>query len=152
MQDRIENDLKQAMLAGDKAKAETLRGLKSAIWNETIAQGAKDKGLSDEQIQKVLARETKKRQEAADLYKQGGNIQKAEAELAEKQIIEAYLPEQASEAEIEAAVVEAIAATGASSPADMGKVIGAVRSKLGASADGAVIAKIAKDKLTNGKS
>lgn len=148
MQDKIDSDLKAAMLAGDKAKAETLRGLKSAIWNETIAQSAQDQGLNDEQIQKVLAREAKKRQEAADLYKQGGNSERAEAELAEKTIIKQYLPEQASEAEIEAAVAEAIATTGASSPADMGKVIGAVRAKLGATADGATIARITKEKLS----
>lgn len=148
MQEQIDKDLKEAMLAGDKSKAETLRGLKSAIWNETIAQGAQEQGLSDEQIQKVLAREAKKRQEAADLYKQGGSSEKAQAELAEKVIIEEYLPEQASEAEIEAAVTEAIAATGASSPADIGKVIGAIRAKLGAAADGAVIARIAKEKLS----
>lgn len=147
MQEKIDSDIKTAMLAGDKAKAETLRGLKSAILNETIAQNAKEKGLNDEQIQKVLAGEAKKRQEAADLYKQGGNNTKAEAELAEKQIIEAYLPEQVSDDEIATAVEEAIASTGASTTADMGKVIGAVRAKFGASADGATIARIAKEKL-----
>lgn len=147
MLEKIEKDLKEAMLAGDKTKAETLRGLKSAILNETIAQGAKEQGLNDEQIQKVLSREAKKRQEAADLYKQGGNNEKAEAELTEKNLIDAYLPEQVSEAEIEAAVAEAISTTGASSAADMGKVIGAVRAKFGAAADGSTIARIAKTKL-----
>lgn len=147
MQDKIDSDIKAAMLAGDKPKAETLRGLKSAILNEAIALGAKDEGLNDEQIQKVLAREAKKRQEAADLYEQGGDNERAEAELAEKQIIGAYLPEPVSDAEIDAAVKEAVVATGASSPADMGKVIGAVRAKFGASADGATIARIAKEQL-----
>lgn len=147
MQEQIEKDIKTAMLAGDKTKAETLRGLKNAILNEIIAQNVRDTGLDDEQVQKVLAREAKKRTEAAELYKQGGNSQKAEAELSEKAIIDAYLPEQASEEDIAAAVKEAITTTNASSAADMGKVIGAVKGKLGASADGATIARIAKEHL-----
>ncbi len=151
MEDKLNADIKAAMLAGDKVKAEALRGLKSAILNEAIAQNARDVGLGDEQIQKVLAKEAKKRQEAADLFKQGGNNEKAEAELAEKALIEQYLPEQVSETEIEAAVKEAIASTGASTAADMGKVIGAVRAKFGASADGSTIARIAKENLSDGK-
>ena len=146
MQDQIENDLKQAMLAGDKTKAETLKTLKNALQYEAINLGSKDK-LTDEQVQKVLAREAKKRQETADIYKNAGVTERAEVELAEKVIIEQYLPQQASEADIQAAVKEAIAATGASSVADMGKIIAVVRAKLGASADGATIANIAKDKL-----
>lgn len=144
---KIDSDIKAAMLAGDKPKVETLRGIKSAIQNEAIAQGVKDQGLNDEQIQKVLTREAKKRQEAADLYRQGGNHDRATAEMDEKAIIEVYLPEQASEEDTAAAVKEAISSTGAASVADMGKVIGAVRSKLGAAADGATIARITKEQL-----
>jgi uncharacterized protein YqeY len=96
MQDQIDKDLKTALLAGDKAKVETLRGLKNALQYEAVAIGSKDRSLTDEQIQKVLAREAKKRQEAADLYKQGGNQPRADAELAEKAIIDGYLPEQLS--------------------------------------------------------
>lgn len=147
MQEKIDSDIKAAMLAGDKPKAETLRGLKSAILNEAIAQGVKDKGLDDEQIQKVLVKEAKKRQEAADLYRQGGNSERATSEMDEKEIIDSYLPEQASENDIAAAVKEAIASTGAASAADMGKVIGAVKAKLGAAADGATIARITKEHL-----
>lgn len=148
MQEQIDKDLKQALLAGDKAKAETLRGIKSALLNEMISQGTRDSGLSDEQIQKILARESKKRQEAADLYKQGGSEERASAELAEKVIIDAYLPEQLSEAEIAKLVDEQIAATGAAGPTDMGKVIGAVKAQAGSSADGALIARLAKEKLS----
>lgn len=144
---KIDSDIKAAMLAGDKPKVETLRGIKSAIQNEAIAQGVKDQGLNDEQIQKVLTREAKKRQEAADLYRQGGNHDRATAEMDEKAIIEVYLPEQASEEDTAAAVKEAISSTGAASVADMGKVIAAVRAKLGASVDGATIARITKEQL-----
>ncbi len=148
MLEQIDRDIKNAMLSGDKLKAETLRGLKSAILNETIAQGAKDSGLSDEQIQKVLGREAKKRQEAADLYARGGSAERAEAELAEKAIIDSYLPEQVDDSVIVAAVSEEIAKLDSPQLSDMGKVIGAVKAKLGASADGATIARIAKEKLS----
>jgi len=145
--DEIEADLKTALLAGDKSKVETLRGLKSAILNEVIAKNARETGLSDEQIQQVLGRESKKRQEAADLYKQAGEQARADAELSEKSVIDAYLPAQLPEEEVAKAVEAAISELNASSVADMGKVIGAVRTKLGASADGAVIARLAKAKL-----
>jgi len=147
MQEQIESDLKAALLAGDKSKVETLRGLKSAILNEAIAQGTKDSGLSEEQMQKVLARESKKRAEAADLYKKGGNNERAEAELAEKALIDGYLPEQVDESQITAAVDEEISKIEAPSISDMGKIIGAVKVKLGAAADGATIARIVKEKL-----
>jgi uncharacterized protein YqeY len=148
MQEQIDQDLKQALLGGDKAKAETLRGLKSALLNEAIAQNARDSGLSDEQTQKVLARESKKRQEAADLYKQGGSAERAAAELAEKTIIDAYLPEQLSEAEIAKLVDEEINKAGSPGPQDMGRIIGAVRGRAGAAADGAAIARLVKEKLS----
>ena len=147
MQQKIEQDIKTAMLAGDKAKAELLRGLKSAILNETISLQAKDSGLTDEQIQKVLAREAKKRAEAAELYKTGGSKERAEAELAEKAIIDSYLPEQASEDDIKKTVSEEVAKLESPTQADMGKIIGAVRGRLGAGADGATIAKLVKEKL-----
>jgi len=136
------------MLAGDKAKAETLRGIKAAILNEAVAQNVRDTGLNDDAIQKILAKESKKRQEAADLYKQGGSEDRARAELAEKVIIDAYLPEQMGEDEIAKLADEAIAATGATGLQDMGKVIGAVKAKAGNTADGSVIARIVKDKLS----
>jgi uncharacterized protein YqeY len=147
MQEQMERDLKAALLAGDKAKAETLRGIKSALLNEAISQGARDSGLSDEQIQNVLAKESKKRQEAADLYKQGGAPDRASAELAEKVIIDAYLPEPLSEAEVAKIVDEQIAKAGNPTIQDMGRIIGAVRGRIQGPADGALIAKLVKDKL-----
>ena len=147
MQEQIEKDLKEALLAGDKAKVETLRGLKAAILNEAVAQNARDTGLADADIQKILAKESKKRQEAADLYKQGGSDERASQELAEKAIIDNYLPEQMDEAEIAKLADEAIAATGAAGMQDMGKVIAAVKAKTGGAADGSVIARIVKEKL-----
>lgn len=147
MQDKINQDLKQALLSGDKAKTETLRNLKSALQNEAIAQNARDTGLADDQIQKVLARESKKRQEAADLYKQGGSEDRASAELAEKAIIDLYLPEQMGEPEIAKLVDEEIAKVDQPTMQDMGRIIGAVRGRAGPTADGAIIARLVKEKL-----
>jgi uncharacterized protein len=148
MQDKIEQDLKQALLSRDKPKTETLRNLKSSLLNEAIAQGTRDSGLSDEQIQKILARESKKRQEAADLYQKGGAPDRASAELAEKSIIDAYLPEQLGEEAVAKVVDEEIAKAGSPDMQQMGQIIGAVRGRLGGRADGALIAKLVKDKLS----
>lgn len=148
MQQQIDKDLKQALLAGDRAKTETLRGLKSALLNEAIAQNARDTGLSDEQIQKILSKESKKRQEAADLYKQGGSPERASTELAEKAIIDAYLPDQMGEEQVSVIVDEEIAKAGSPTMHDMGKIIGAVRDRTAGQADGGLIAKLVKEKLS----
>lgn len=148
MQQQIESDLKAALLAGDKAKAETLRNIKSALLNEAISQGARETGLSDEQIQKILAKESKKRQEAADLYQKGGAADRASAELAEKTIIDTYLPEQMGEVEVAKIVDEEIAKAGSPTMQDMGRIIGAVRDRTAGQADGALIAKLVKERLS----
>src|SRR5690606_6043418 len=110
-------------------------------------KGVRDKGLSDEEITELLSKEAKKRQESADLYKQGGREDREKAELAEKKIIEGYLPEQLSEDEISAAVDEAIKSTGASSMQQMGQVMAKVREATKGQADGGTIARIVKEKL-----
>jgi uncharacterized protein YqeY len=147
LEQKIEADLKTAMLAKDSQKVITLRGLKSALLNVKIAEGKRDSGLTDEEVEKVLAKEAKKRQESADLYKQGGDESRAEAELAEKAIIDAYLPEQLGEAEVAAIVDQVVAETGASGQQAMGQVIGAVRTRTKGAADGALIARLTKEKL-----
>lgn len=147
MQEQIERDLKAALLAGDKQKAETLRGLKSALLNEMISLNARDSGLNDEQVQKILARESKKRAEAADLYNKAGASEREQAELQEKAIIDAYLPAQLSEEEVAAKVKDEVAKLDNPTMADMGPVIGAVRNQLGPQADGALIARLVKSAL-----
>lgn len=144
---KIEQDLKTALLAGDAQRVSVLRGLKSVLLNEKVAKGKRDSGLTDDEVLPILSKEAKKRQESADLYKQGDDEARQQAELSEKKIIEEYLPEQLSEDEVAQLVDEAIQQTGASEQKDMGKVIGAVRAKAGAQADGAVIARLAKEKL-----
>lgn len=147
MIEQIQSDLKSSMLAGDKAKVETLRGLKNALQYEAVALKTKVEDLTDEQIQKVFAREAKKRQEAADIYTNASETGRSEKELSEKAVIDAYLPEQLDEATIKVAVEAEIAKLDNPSMQDMGKVIGAVKAKLGGSADGATVARLVKEGL-----
>lgn len=147
LKEQIDQDLKQAMLAGDKPLVMTLRSLKGAILNVEVAEGSRETGLPDERIMDLLVKEAKKRQESANLYKQGGSEERAAVELAEKAVIERYLPARLEEAEIASMVDEIIASTGASGMQAMGQVIGAVKQKAGASADGAIVARIVKEKL-----
>lgn len=145
---RIDQDLKTALLAGDKVLATTLRGLKSVILYAEVAKGSREEGLPDDQIILLLSKEVKKRQESADLYKQGGNEEKAAAELTEKKVIEQYLPAQMPDDELSKLIDEAIAQVGASGPAAMGQVIGLVKQKTAGQADGSRIAQLVKERLS----
>ncbi len=144
---QLQDDVKAAMLAGDSVRLETLRGLKSVILYAEVAAGKRDEGLDDDAIQALFAKEAKKRQESADLYRQGGSPERADKELAEKTIIETYLPPQLSEAELRQIIDEVIATQAATGPSAMGAVIGSVKQRVGSSADGGMIAKIVKEKL-----
>ncbi len=84
LKQQIDADLKTAMLAGDKVLVTTLRGLKSVILNVEVAEGSRETGLADDKIISLLQKEAKKRQESADLYLQGGSVERQQAELAEK--------------------------------------------------------------------
>ncbi|MFY9228426.1 MAG: GatB/YqeY domain-containing protein [Candidatus Microsaccharimonas sp.] len=145
---QLDNDLKAALLGGDRFVAEVLRGLKAVILNEEVAQGKRDDGLDDATIEKLIAREVKKRQDSATQYEAAGRPELVEAEKAESKVLEAYLPEQLSEVDIKTAVTEAIATLGVSGPAAMGQVIGAVKGKLGNAADGATVARLVKEALS----
>lgn len=147
IKDQLNSDLKAAMLSGDKVLATTLRGLKGAILNAEIAQGARDIGLSDQEIIVLFSKEAKKRQESANLYIQGNNQIKADAELLEKRVIEQYLPQQISDDELQTIVDEIIESLGGVSKETMGKAIGAVRARVGATADGGRIAAAVKGKV-----
>lgn len=147
LEQQLEQDIKTALLAGDSQKATVLRGLKATLLNIKVATGKRDSGLEDAEVLAAFAKESKKRQESADLYKQGGDQGRADAELAEKALIDAYLPAQLSEAELVKMIDEAIGQTGASGPQAMGQVIGQVKAKAGAAADGSLIARLVKEKL-----
>lgn len=147
LEQQIEQDLKSALLAGEKDKATLLRGLKAKLLDEKIATGKRESGLAEDEVLKVLSKQSKQRQESADLYRQGGNEAGALKEEAEKEIIDGYLPKQLDEAEIVKMIEEAIQQIGATGMQAMGAVIGQVKAKAGPTADGATIAKLVKEKL-----
>jgi uncharacterized protein YqeY len=142
-------DIKTALLGGDRFSASVLRDFKAAVLNEEVAQKKRDEGLSDAEIEKILIREVKKRAESAAIYDGAERPELAQQERAESKVLEAYLPEQVSESDIKVAVDQAIIATGATNSAQMGQVIGAVKSQLGNSADGGTIARLVKDALAS---
>jgi uncharacterized protein YqeY len=147
MLEQIERDIKTALLAGDKTKVETLKTVKSALQYEAVSKSVKPNELTDEQVQVVLSRESKKRQEAANLYKNAGEQERADKEFIEKELIDTYLPEQLSEEEVEGVIKEEISKLDNPSVKDMGKIIGAVKVRTGGAADGAVIARLVKRNL-----
>ncbi len=149
LKQRITDDTKAALLGGDRFVGETLRNLKAAILNEEVATGRREDGLDDTEIEKVIAREVKKRAESARLYRDNGRPELAEPEEKEAEVLKAYLPEQLSEEKIREMVKQAIDQTSASGPAAMGQVIGVVKQAAGNTADGALVARIVKEELSN---
>jgi uncharacterized protein YqeY len=147
LKEQIAADFKTAMLARDSFSTELLSGLKAAILNEEVAKGVRDEGLSDDSIEQLIAREVKKRDEAAGLYDQGGNQASADKERREAEELKAYLPEQMSAEDLQKLVDETVAELKPEGMKDMGRVIGAVKAKAGNSADGALIANLVKTSL-----
>ena len=150
LEEQINQDLKSALLNGDKLKVETLRGLKSVLLYAKVAGGSRDQAMDDAAVQQLFAKEVKKRQESIDLYAKGGNDAMAEKESAEKAIIEAYLPAQLSEAAINELIESVVSELGATDMSAMGKIIAAVKDKSQGAADGAVIARLVKERLSRG--
>lgn len=147
LKQQIDADLKQAMLSGDKTLTTTLRGLKSAILYAEVATGERQQGLDDAAILQLLTKEAKKRQESADLYRQGGSEERAETELREKEVISRYLPTQLTDDELDGIVDEVLSEYDVVSPKLMGPVIAEVKQKVGVAADGARVAVKVKGKL-----
>jgi uncharacterized protein YqeY len=148
LKQQIDSDLKQAMLAGDKTLTTILRGLKSAILYAEVDKGSRVEGLSEPAIIEVLAKESKKRQESADLYAQGGNADRQHAELYEKKVIDAYLPAQLSDEQVNTLIDTAEGQLGKINQQNMGQIIGYVKQKAGPNANGATIANLVKQRIT----
>lgn len=144
IEQQIEQDLKTAMLARDQEKTQTLRGIKSEILYYKVANSKRDSQLDDKEVIMILSKESKKRQESSDLYVQGGNKEKSDKELQEKQLIDHYLPTKISNAELEEIINRVIAGNPDS---NMGQIIGLVRNETLGSAEGGDIARLVKEKL-----
>lgn len=147
LKQRIADDLKAALLGGDRFTGEVLRGLKAAILNEEVAQNKRDEGLDDQEIERVIVKEVKKRNESAALYEQNMREDAAADERREADILGHYLPKQLSETELKTVVDAKVAELGATDVRMMGQVISAVKHDVGNTADGAMIAQLVKEAL-----
>ena len=141
--DQISEDIKAAMKARDKVRLETLRNIKKVFLEAKTAPGANDT-LLDADALKIIAKLAKQGKETAVTYSQAGRQDLADAELAQVEVLESYLPKQLSTEEIEAEVKKIIAEVGASSMKDMGRVMGTASKQLAGKADGRVISEIVK--------
>ena len=129
MRDKITQDIKDAMKAGDRARVDALRLVNAALKDKDIEARGAGKTLTDDDILALLQKMIKSRQESLDIYEKAGRQDLAEKEKSEIAVISAYLPQQLSEAEVAEAVKAAIAEAGASSIKDMGKVVAALKAK-----------------------
>ena len=145
--DKITDDIKSAMKAKDKLTLETLRAIKKELIELKTSKGSSGEVTEDEAV-KVMQKMVKQRNDAAAIYEKQGRADLAEKELAEVKVINRYLPEPMTPEEIEKAIKEIIARTGASSMKDMGKVMGLATKKLAGKADGKEISAIVRSLLS----
>lgn len=141
--DRISDEIKKAMLARQKTRLEALRGIKKEFLEARTAKGANGV-LTDDMAVKIMVRMVKQRKESARIYQENNRPELAEGELAEAAVIEEFLPGQLSPEELEAEIKAIVAETGASSPADMGKVMGIATRRLAGRAEGRAVSETAK--------
>lgn len=144
--DRISEDIKKAMLARDSQTLEALRGIKKEFLEAKTAKGS-DGTLSDEKAVAILAKMMKQRKESAEIYTQQNRPELAAVELAQAGVIEKYMPSRLSPEELTAKVEEIIARVGATSPKEMGKVMGVASKELAGRADGRDISAKVKELL-----
>jgi len=138
---RIESAMRDAMRARDERRTQTLRMAMAAAHNVRIARGGE---LTDADVVDVLTKQVKQRRESIAMYRDAGREERAAAEEAESAILAEFLPQQLSEAEVESLVREAIAETGASSPADLGRVMGSLSPRTKGRADGRLVSEVVR--------
>lgn len=144
IEEKINADVKASMLAKDSKRLEAVRAIKSVI----LLLKTSSEGLTEETALKAIQKEYKKRKETAEIYQQQNRPDLAEQELAQAIVMEEYLPKALSEEEIKTIVKNTISELGASSPADLGKVIGAANKIIAGRADGKLISQIVKELLS----
>lgn len=138
LSEQIKSDLVDAMKAGDDVRKTTLRAVLTAIKTAETADGAGD-SLSDEQVQKLIATEVKQRTEAAEIFAEAGEAEREANEVAEREVLQAYLPAQLGPAELDALVAEVIAEGGYTTKKDMGSAIKEVMARAKGAADGKTV-------------
>lgn len=149
---QLQEDLTTAIKARDELRSGTLRMTLTAVTKEEVA-GKEARELSDDEVQKVIAREAKKRREAAEAFEKGGRAEQAARELAEGELLAEYLPAQLGDEELAALVADAVAeakAGGAEGPRAMGAVMKLVNPKVAGRADGGRVSAAVKQALNQG--
>ena len=141
LSERIESAMRDAMRARDEQRTATLRMAMAAAHNQKIARG---RDLTDDEVVDVLTKQVKQRRESIEMYRAGGREDRAAAEEAEAVILAEFLPDQLDEAEIEALARAAIAETGATGPADLGRVMGALSPRTKGRADGRLVSDVVR--------
>lgn len=145
LSDRLEAAMRDAMRARDERRTQTLRMAMAAAHNQRIAKG---RDLSDDEVVEVLTKQVKQRRESIAMYRDAGREDRAASEEAEAAILAEFLPAQLSEDEVEALARAAIAQTGAGSPADLGRVMGALSPRTRGRADGRMVSEVVRRLLT----
>lgn len=147
LREKIISDLKDAMKSGDAVRRDTLRMLDSAMKNLEIEKKKRETGLSEEEVLEAISRAVKQRQDSIKQFEQGGRPELAEKEKIELEILIAYLPAQLSKEELSVIVRQVITEAGATSPADLGKIMGQIMGKVKGKADGNLVREIAMAEL-----
>lgn len=144
LKQRLTDDMKTAMKAGEKDRLATIRLINAAIKQKEVDERVE---MDDARVLAVLEKMVKQRKDSIEQYDKAGRDDLAAVERAEMAIIEQYLPEKMGEAEIKAAIEAAVAETGASGPADMGKLMGVLKPRLAGQADMGEVSKLIKQRL-----
>ena len=142
--DSLSTQIKEALKAGEKARLSTLRMLSTSVKNREVELGHE---LTEEEFVEVVGREVKRRKEAADAYASAGRPELEKREREEQEILQVYLPEQLSEYEVARIVDEAITATGAAGPKEVGKVMAHVMGTYKGQVDGSTVSRLARERL-----
>ena len=148
IKERLMQDLKEAMRAGDRVKVSVIRFLRNAINYEETSRGTT---LDDAGVAEVVARQVRQRRESIEAFRKGGREDLARKEEAELQVLLQYLPEQLSREEIERMAREVIREVGAQTPRDMGKVMGVLMPRVRGRAEGRVVSEIVRELLASGE-
>ncbi|WP_317898602.1 GatB/YqeY domain-containing protein [Aurantibacillus circumpalustris] len=143
IEEKVNSEIKTAMLAKDAKRLESLRGIKSVV----LLLKTSPEGLTEDSVNKALQKEVKKRKESAEIYKSQNRPDLEEVELFQASVLEEYLPKQMGEAEIKAELVKIVASVGASGPGDLGKVMGAASKVFAGKADNKIVSALVKELL-----
>ncbi|HBO17026.1 MAG: hypothetical protein UR69_C0001G0011 [Candidatus Moranbacteria bacterium GW2011_GWE2_35_2-] len=144
---KIQDDIKEAMKAGDVVSRDVLRMLDSMIKNTEIEKGKREQGLDNDEVVELVARSIKQRKDSAEQYRNGGREDLAEKEYGEIGILTQYLPEQLDEDELRQIIRSEIEKSGAKSKEGMGKIMGVVMAKVKGKAEGGMVKKIVEEEL-----